>query len=112
MKTESTEREFLTEREFRRLVFLKRTSVDPKNPRREALHLFLMECYTGMRISDLLTLKWKHYQDGLIKRKMEKTKDIIAIMAAEIDVADEMIGERYIKATRGNKTAKFRSLYI
>lgn len=103
MKTESTEREFLTEREFKRLVYYKTTLRIPKNPYREALDLFLMECYTGMRISDLLTLKWKHYQDGLIKKKMEKTKDTITIMVAEIDVADEMIEERYRKATKENK---------
>lgn len=103
MKTESTEREFLSEREFKRLVNFKENICRPQNPRRNALHLFLMECYTGMRISDLLTLKWKHYQDGLIKKKMEKTKDTITIMVAEIDVADEMIEERYQKATKENK---------
>lgn len=103
MKTESTEREFLSEREFKRLVNFKENICRPQNPRRNALHLFLMECYTGMRISDLLTLKWKHYQDGLIKKKMEKTKDTITIMVAEIDVADEMIEERYKKATKENK---------
>ena len=103
MKTESVEREFLSEREFKRLVNFKENICRPKNPRRNALHLFLMECYTGMRISDLLTLKWKHYQDGLIKKKMEKTKDTITIMVAEIDIADEMIEERYKKATKENK---------
>lgn len=69
MKTESTEREFLTEREFRRLVYYKEVLRTPANEYIESLDLFLMECYTGMRISDLLTLKWKHYQDGLIKKK-------------------------------------------
>lgn len=103
MKTESTEREFLSEREFKRLVNFKKNICTRGNPRLNALHLFLMECYTGIRISDLLTLKWKHYQDGLIKKKMEKTKDTITIMVAEIDVADEMIEKRYKKATRGNK---------
>ena len=103
MKTESTEREFLTEREFRRLVYYKEVLRTPANEYIESLDLFLMECYTGMRISDLLTLKWKHYQDGLIKKKMEKTKDTITIMVAEIDVADKMIEVRHKKATRGNK---------
>lgn len=103
MKTESTEREFLTEREFKRLVYYKEVLCTPRNRYREALDLFLMECYTGMRISDLLTLKWKHYQDGLIKKKMEKTKDTITIMVAEIDVADKMIEVRQEKAIKENK---------
>lgn len=103
MKTESTEREFLSEREFKRLVYYKEVLCTPKNRYREALDLFLMECYTGMRISDLLTLKWKHYQDGLIKKKMEKTKDTITIMVAEIDVADKMIEVRQEKAIKENK---------
>lgn len=103
MKTESTEREFLSEREFNRLVNFKKNICRPQNPHREALHLFLMECYTGLRISDLLTLKWKHYQDGLIKKKVEKTKNTITIMVAEIDIADKMIEVRYKKATNGNK---------
>lgn len=103
MKTEDTDRDFLTEREFRRLVHYKEVLCTPRNPYREVLDLFLMECYTGLRISDLLTLKWKHYQDGLIKKKMEKTKNTISIMVAEIDIADKMIEVRYKKATNGNK---------
>lgn len=103
MKTEATDRDFLTEREFRRLVHYKEVLCTPRNPYREVLDLFLMECYTGLRISDLLTLKWKHYQDGLIKKKMEKTKNTISIMVAEIDIADKMIEVRYKKATNGNK---------
>lgn len=102
MKTESTEREFLTEREFKRLVKYK-LSRRANCLYRETLDLFLMECYTGMRISDLLTLKWKHYQDGFIKKKMEKTKETISILVSEVDIADGMIEERYEKATTGNK---------
>lgn len=36
--------------------------------------LFLIACYTGLRYSDLSTLRRVHYQDGTINKTTEKTK--------------------------------------
>lgn len=102
MKTEDTVRVCLTEREFRKIIRYKEICT-PRNPLRDSLNLFLIECYTGLRISDILTLKWKHYQDGLIRKKMEKTNNLISILVAEVDIADKIIEERYQKATSENK---------
>lgn len=102
MKEEEVEREYLTEREFHKVLKYKEICT-PHNPLRDTLNLFLMECYTGIRISDLLTLRWKHYKDGLIKKKMQKTKHTITIMVAEIEIAEGIIERRYKKATKGNK---------
>lgn len=101
-KTEDTVRVFLTEREFRKIVRYK-AICKRANPLRSSLNLFLIECYTGLRISDILTLKWKHYQDGLIRKKMEKTNNLISILISEVDIADKIIEGRYRKAIRRNK---------
>lgn len=102
MKSENNPRNFLTEREFKKLLKYKKICT-PINPLRDSLNLFLIECFTGLRISDILTLRWKHYQDGSIQKKMEKTKDTILITISEVPLADSIIEERYRVATKGNK---------
>jgi integrase len=41
--------------------------------------LFLVGCYSGLRISDLKTLKPAHVQDGLITKIAKKTNDFVKI---------------------------------
>ena len=57
-KSQPTDRAFLIEEEIKRIEALKFT---PINQLYDARDIFLLECYTGLRISDLLTLKWKNY---------------------------------------------------
>ena len=40
---------------------------------------FLMSCYTGLRYSDINTLEWRHIKNGVITKKMVKTKKYVAI---------------------------------
>ncbi|WP_165043601.1 site-specific integrase [Dysgonomonas sp. ZJ709] len=56
MTTEKTQRCPLTAKEISRIANLKLT---PINKLCDAREIFLMESYTGIRIGDILTLKWK-----------------------------------------------------
>lgn len=40
-----------------------------------ALHVFLIACYTGLRISDIITLKLSHIQNNCIRIVQQKTGD-------------------------------------
>ena len=55
---------------------------EPSSPRRKSLQMFLLACYTGMRISDILDLKWSHIDldKQRINKKQIKTKDAVTIV--------------------------------
>lgn len=69
-KREQTDKVFLEIEEVKKIQGLKFT---PINPLRDAKDIFLFECFSGIRISDILTLKWKNVSDKKITINMRKT---------------------------------------
>lgn len=66
-KQQETSRGFLTKEELKRLS---ETEIDPYTKR-----IFLFSCYTGLRHSDVITLKWEDIAEtdfGMIIRKRQK----------------------------------------
>lgn len=72
----STSREFLLEEEFERIMALR---IPAGSPDYHARNLFLMECQTGLRISDLLLLRWGSVRNGAITLVMQKTRYSVSI---------------------------------
>jgi len=68
--SEETKREFLDEDELKRIINLKLT---PINKLFDAKQIFIFECYTGLRIADILTLRWKNLHENKISFKARKT---------------------------------------
>ncbi len=75
-KREQTDRTFLEIEEIHKIQHLK---LRARNPLYDAREVFLFECYTGIRISDILTLKWKHITDEKISIRMRKTEKLLTI---------------------------------
>lgn len=75
-KSDETERAYLTEEEINKIMDLKFT---PINPLYDAQQIFLFECYTGLRISDILTLKWRNFENEQVSLSMRKTERPITI---------------------------------
>lgn len=100
MTTVENVRERLTERELYKIINLRLT---PVNLLYDTRQVFLMECFTGFRISDLLTMKWKHYQDGKLVKRMDKNDKEHSIYVDEIEEAEKIINIRYRRATMNNK---------
>ena len=75
-KREQTDRTFLEIEEIHKIQHLK---LRARNPLYDAREVFLFECYTGIRISDILTLKWKHITDEKISIRMRKTEKLLSI---------------------------------
>lgn len=75
MKTEKTQRVYLTESELAKIEKLKVT----KGTRME-LHknMFVFAAYTGLRISDILQLQWKHFDGKHIHFTIKKTETQIS----------------------------------
>lgn len=79
-KHEKAQSTYLENDELERLLDLKLT---PKNPLFDAREVFILESFTGLRISDILTLKWKHCTETEIVRVMRKTNRTIEIPLAD-----------------------------
>lgn len=75
-KREQTERTYLEIEDIRKIQNLK---FKLNSPFYDARELFLFECFTGMRISDILTLKWKNVTDKEITISMRKTGKTLTI---------------------------------
>lgn len=75
-KREQTDRTFLEIEEIHKIQHLR---LRVRNPLYDAREVFLFECYTGIRISDILTLKWKHITDEKISIRMRKTEKLLSI---------------------------------
>jgi len=79
-KSDETTRNTLDKEEIIRIMNLKFV---PSNPLYDAKQVFLFECFTGIRISDILTLKWKNLEGEHLSFNMRKTKQTITIPAAK-----------------------------
>ena len=77
LKTEKTNKEFLTENELQRIEALDLSNKPRLNDHR---NMFVFSCdNAGMRISDLLQLKWKDFNDTHINFTQQKTNEQNAI---------------------------------
>ncbi len=76
-----TTREYLEPEELKKIIDLplKETSIASM-----VRDIFIIECYTGLRISDILNLRWKNYSGKTISLKMQKTKKPIVIPLSEV----------------------------
>lgn len=70
MKRELTERVYLEANEVKRI---ERLRFRVANRIYDAKDVFLVECYTGLRISDILNLRWKNYNGNELAVRMRKT---------------------------------------
>lgn len=77
LKTEKTKKEHLTEAEIKRMEELELPIDSTLELTRD---LYVFACYVGgIRISDLITLKWGNFDGTHINFTMQKTKEIISI---------------------------------
>lgn len=83
---EKTNREFLSMDELKKLETLELKEGTTKF---NHLKMFLFASYTGLRISDILLLKWKNIVDGKLYFKMRKTESTISIKL--IDKAKQIL---------------------
>jgi integrase len=84
-------REGLTFDEFRQLERLhenKKLTIQQSN----TLHLYLFECYTGLRYSDLRGLRWENIVNEEIRLQQQKTKRPVNIPL--IEQAKKLLPER------------------
>ncbi len=95
---EQTKRIFLELEEINKIRECKLTPLNPLNDIRD---IFMMECFTGCRISDILTLKWKHYTGKELDIRMRKTGKKITIFLC--DEAKALIRRRAVIAKQCKK---------
>ncbi len=79
-KKEDSVREFLEENEIKKILDLKFNRLSPLFDARE---VFLVECFSGIRISDILTLKWKNYNGNNFDFLCRKNGKPIVIPVSE-----------------------------
>lgn len=75
-KREPANKVFLDIEEVKKIQNLK---FKPNSPLYDARELFLFECFTGIRISDILSLKWKNVSENEITICMRKTDKPLTI---------------------------------
>lgn len=71
-----TERCFLEEVEIERIMAL---HLKKGSPLWHSRNVFIVECYTGLRIGDILSMKWENYDGRTISLTMHKTSRRISI---------------------------------
>ena len=87
--TEDTEAVALNEDELERIRLCNLS----RHPRLEKIRdLFLMECWTGLRFSDITRLQQEHIQEGMIVIQQQKTNNYVTI---PIHPVFRKIWERY-----------------
>lgn len=84
-KMEMVERDYLSGEELTLLI-------NSPCPNPELKRAFLFSCYTGLRKSDVYSLKWCNIYNKGIHIRMQKTKDLITIPLSEN--AMKYLGER------------------
>lgn len=72
LKKEETEIVFLTNDEVQKVI-------ETNFMDNEAKNAFLFSCYTGLRVSDIMSLQWKHIKDNKIQMVQNKTKNTVYI---------------------------------
>jgi len=91
LKTEYSEKNFLSEEELRKVEELE---LDPNKVIYHSRNMYVFACYTGgIRISDLLQLKWNNYDGERLSICTQKTDTILTILVP--DKARKLI-EQYI----------------
>lgn len=98
IRAPNTERSFLTGDETRKLAELEIPAMERKNTLEELRLAFLASCRTGLRWSDLLSLRWGEIQNDFIVKRQKKTKDSVRVaigptMRAILAVQRERLGE-------------------
>lgn len=73
MKRELTERVYLEANEVKRIEKLRLRARSKIDRTYDAKDIFLVECYTGLRISDILNLRWRNYNGNELAVRMRKT---------------------------------------
>lgn len=77
LHTEKTEKNFLTEEE---LTTLEKVVLNPEHMINHHRNMYVFASYTGgLRISDILQLKWKNYDGERIIIRTQKTSDTLSI---------------------------------
>lgn len=76
LSREQPQRTYLLETELERIMAL---SVKKDSSEAVARDIFFVECRTGLRISDLLQLKWRSCREGAIRLRMQKTQQWIEV---------------------------------
>jgi integrase len=71
-KKEETEILFLTKEELQKVINTDFFDNEAKNA-------FILSCYTGLRVSDIKNLKWKHINNNKIQLVQTKTKNAVYI---------------------------------
>ncbi len=71
-----TERCFLEEDEIERIMAL---HLKKGSPLWHSRNVFIVECYTGLRIGDILSMRWENYDGRTISLTMHKTSRRISI---------------------------------
>lgn len=84
LKENEVKHKGLTEYEFSELERIRLLNSDDMSPEFIALDTFLMQYYSyGMRIGDLLTLKWKNIEGKKIVYRMRKTNHDLHVAISE-----------------------------
>ena len=77
MKTEPGRRQYLTMNELLELEGLLEKPIPAYF--RNIVKIFLFSCYTGLRYTDMITLRYGNVVDDVLSITMHKTKDIVSI---------------------------------
>ena len=116
LKTEKTKKEHLTEDELKRMEDL----VLPSNTIIELTRdMYVFACYVGgIRISDLITMKWGDFNGTHINLTMQKTNDVISVQVPKkgIEILDyyssgKNLSDNYIFPLLENKEYSTRDLF-
>lgn len=105
-KREQTDRVYLEVEEVQKILKLR---FKRHSPLYDAREIFLFECFTGIRISDILTLKWKNVTDEEITICMRKTDKQLSIPQQKV-VKSILNSRRLILENNGEHL--FREKYV
>lgn len=73
---EPTKRTFLTESELRKIEDLKLSNENKLDLIRD---MFIFSANVGLRISDILQIKWNNIEDGFFNLRMQKTRESVRV---------------------------------
>ena len=105
-KREQTDRVYLELEDIKKILNFR---VRLQSPLYDTRELFLFECFTGIRISDILTLKWKNVTDKEITIRMRKTGKVLTIPLQ--NVAKSILDKRK-KILENNQVQIYPEKYV